>query len=77
MEGIKVTINKIGDLLRLLAELVLVVLLGEEAQPERQPEPRPAGGRHSRRGTAPRDWSPLSLDVRRTLAPTYYAGRAA
>lgn len=64
--------TKIGSALRLLAELALVVLLGEEAQPEQR---RP-GGRHSRPGTVPRDWSPLSAEVRRQLAPTFY-GRPA
>lgn len=61
-----------GSALRLLVELVIVVLTGEEQQPEQR---RP-GGRHSRRGTVPRDWSPLSAEVRRQLAPTFYGASA-
>jgi hypothetical protein len=60
-----------GSALRLLVELVIVVLTGEEQQPEQR------AGRHSRRGTVPRDWSPLPADVRRQLAPTFYGAQPA
>lgn len=71
MERIK---NTAAELARLLVELIAVMLTGEEWQPDRRPP-----GRHSRRGRqlVPAGWSPLSLEVRRQLAPYHYAEQPA
>jgi hypothetical protein len=56
-------INATAELLR----AAWMLLSGELHVPERR-------GRHAQAGTAPAGWSPLSADVRRQIAPTFYGG---